>query len=382
MPPAPGHHILDSTFRIEHHQIGVRARGQAAFARQHQQPRRVRGEGRQHPLQRLTAGQQLLQRLGHRRRPADIHGGHPAGGVEHRQTAAPVGAHRHPVRRKSRLEIAAERLGRGPAIIPLLHRECGDVDGAAPLGQRHRVLEQRLPPVHVGGIEHSGGELGSLQSLAHQLQPAGAIAHVQVHDAGLAHHEPGHVRISRDPKQLVQGGLTRAMVADRQLPHSQDEIDQDDVLPYAAGDRRRRHVISAGVAIGAQPLCNQPARRRHQLGGGSHRVVGAEHADGRGDPAGREPAQRQRRNPGVGAGLAATAGEMNVPVDQPRDHPPSVQVPHLDVQRPRERRSVGSHPDDPLARHQQVRAAPWLRVVQLGIAKQFHERRTYFRPAA
>ena len=58
----------------------------------------------------------------------------------------------------------------------------------------------------------------------------------------------------RHAEQLVQRRLARAVVADRQLADAEDEVDEHDVAPHAAGGRDRRHVIAAGVAVGAQPL--------------------------------------------------------------------------------------------------------------------------------
>ena len=104
------------------------------------------------------------------------------------------------------------------------------------------------------GLKTAGGI--SLRSRAWRTSssPRVAVAHVQVHDAGLSGHEPADVRVARHPEQLVQRRLAGAVVADRQLAHAEDEIDQDDVAADAAGDRRRREVIAAGVAVGAESL--------------------------------------------------------------------------------------------------------------------------------
>ena len=80
------------------------------------------------------------------------------------------------------------------------------------------------------------------------------VAHVQVHDAGLSGHEPADVRVAGDPEQLVERRLAGAVVADRQLADAEDEIDEHEVAADAAGDRGRREVIAAGVALGAEPL--------------------------------------------------------------------------------------------------------------------------------
>ena len=86
----------------------------------------------------------------------------------------------------------------------------------------HRFVEQRPAAVHVGRVEDPGRELAPVERLAHQLEAARPVAHVQVHDAGLAAHQPADVRLGRDAQQLVQRRLARAMVADRHLADADD----------------------------------------------------------------------------------------------------------------------------------------------------------------
>ena len=57
------------------------------------------------------------------------------------------------------------------------------------------------------GLNTCGGQLAPVERLADQLEPARPVAHVQVHDAGLAAHEPADVRVARDPEQLVERRL-------------------------------------------------------------------------------------------------------------------------------------------------------------------------------
>ena len=232
-----------------------------SLARKQQKVGLIAGEGGEDSLERLAAREQRLQRLRHRRRTAHIHPAHPPVGIEHRQTPAAVRAHRHPVGRKPRLEVAGQRLRCRPGVLAFLHRECGDVHDAALLGQVAGLLEQRLPPIHVGRIEHRGRKLAFIDSATHQLQPPLSVAQVQVHDAGLAGHQSADVGIAGNPEQLVQRGLAGAVVADRQLAHAQNQVDVGDVAPHAAGERRRRHVVAAGIAPGAQPFGDQSSRR-------------------------------------------------------------------------------------------------------------------------
>ena len=87
MPPAPGHHVLHSALAIEHHQVGVRARPPAGLCAAASAARAgLRGERRQHPLQRLTAGQQLLERVSPATRAPTSMRHHPS--VAHRTTAS------------------------------------------------------------------------------------------------------------------------------------------------------------------------------------------------------------------------------------------------------------------------------------------------------
>ncbi len=243
--------FASSTTRSASHPVA-----EPALARQHQQLRRVRGERRQHPLQRLSGCQQLLQRARHGCGLAHIERHHPSGGIEGGEAPAAVGADRHPLGRQSHLMVADQRFGRRPGIFAFLHRERRDVDGTAPPGQCRGLLEQRLGPVDMGRIEDRGRQLGSLQRLSYQLQPAPAAPHVEVHDAGLGRHESAHMGVARHPQQLIQRRLAGAVVADGELAYADDQIDQDDIAPHAAGDRRRREMVPSGVAPGAQSLLN------------------------------------------------------------------------------------------------------------------------------
>ena len=91
-------------------------------------------------------------------------------------------------------------------------------------------------------------------------------------------------------------------------------------------------------------------------------------------PPEREPAERERRDPGLRAGLAAAAGEVDVPVDQAGDDPAPAEVHFLDAERAVERRDVTPDPDHPLAGHQQVAATLRRGVVQLRVPEQQQHR--------
>lgn len=127
--------------------------------------------------------------------------------------------------------------------------------------QLTRFFEQSLAAIDMGGLEHARGQFALVEGLADKVQTARAIAQVQVADAGLAGHETRHMGIGRHAQQLVQGGLTRAVIADRQLADSQDAIDVDDVSAHAAGQGGRRQVVAAGVAKRGHAFGHQAAGR-------------------------------------------------------------------------------------------------------------------------
>ncbi len=235
--------------------------------------------------------------------------------------------------------------------------------------QRERFVEQRAPAVHVGGMEDGRGDLGMVERVADRAQTAGAVADVEVKDARLPAHQSAHVRVGRDAQQLVLGRLAGAVIADRQLTHAEDEVDEHEVPAHVAGGGGRGHVVAAGEAPRAQPLDVEPARHRDQLRRCPDRVVGAEHADRGRHAAAGEPAERHRRHPGMRAGLAPAAGEVDVAVDEPRNHPPAGQV-HLVGEPTRKRRLLGADPDDRLAGDEETRAAPGSGVVEVGVEEE------------
>ena len=94
------------------------------------------------------------------------------------------------------------------------------------------------------GLKTAGRELGVVERLADQGQAPPAVAHVQVHDPRLAAHQPAHVRVARDPEQLVERRLAGAVVADRQLAHAEHQIDEHNVPPHA---RRSRWPAARGI---------------------------------------------------------------------------------------------------------------------------------------
>ena len=150
---------------------------------------------------------------------------------------------------------------------------------------------RRLSPVHVGRVEHAGGDLAPVERLAHRREPARAVAHVDVDETGLAAHQPAHVGVGRDAEQLVDRRLARAVIAHRHLSDAEDEIDEHDVAANASGGGDGGDVIAAGEAVRAQSFRDQPSGDGDELRRGPDDVIGSKHADGGRDAAQGEPAE-------------------------------------------------------------------------------------------
>ena len=107
--------------------------------------------------------------------------------------------------------------------------------------------------------------------------PRGAVADMQVHNSGLAAHQPAHVRLGRNAEQFIECRLARAMVADGHLADPDDFLDERDVTAHRAGERRERNVIAAGMTPGAETQPPQPPGDHDEFGRRPHGIVGAEH---------------------------------------------------------------------------------------------------------
>ena len=116
------------------------------------------------------------------------------------------------------------------------------------------------------------------------------------------------------------------MVADRHLADPDHRVHQRDVAADGAGEGAGGEVIPAGPAPGGEALRPETIGRAHHRARGPHRVVGAEEPDDRGDAAAGEALDREGRNAGAVARLAAAAGQVDVAVDQPRDDPAPLEV--------------------------------------------------------
>ena len=92
--------------------------------------------------------------------------------------------------------------------------------------------------------------------------------------------------------------------------------------------------------------------------------------DRRGDAAGGEAAEAEGRDPGVRAGLAAAAGQVDVAVDQAGNDAPPLEVVLDDAERGRQVRRGGPIQTMRLTGHEQMAAASGFGVVQVGVAKK------------
>ena len=303
-------------------------------------------------------------------RAADVHPAQAAVVIERGQAAAGVGADRQPLRRCAGRVVALPSIGCGPRVFILAHRECGDVDRTATLGQPQRFLEQRLAPIDMRRMEDPRRQFGFVQRAAHQCQPAHAVAQMQMQHSGLAGHQSGDVRLGRDADEFIEGRLAGAVVADRQLADADHRVEEHDVAADAACQRDRRQVIAAAPRERAQPLLAQRMHRCQQFARRPCQIVGAQHPDHRRHPGRGEPRQRHRRHPRRKPALAAAAGDMGVAVDQTGDEAFAGQVDHI---KPRhERRGlIGiADPENPAAADQQLAQTQGLRREHRGVADE------------
>jgi hypothetical protein len=137
-------------------------------------------------------------------------------------------------------------------------------------------------------VEHARGDLAVLEGAADEVEAAGAVAHVQVQDAGLAGDHAGDVGVGGDAQELVEGGLGGAVVGEGELADADDRVDEDDVAADAAGEGGDRELVAAGVAVGGQALVAQAEGAGDEVGDGAGGAVGAEDADDGGDAGGGE----------------------------------------------------------------------------------------------
>jgi hypothetical protein len=126
-------------------------------------------------------------------------------------------------------------------------------------------------------------------------------------------------------------------------------------------------VVPTGVAVAAEPLGDEPSGGGDQLCRGSNRVVGTEHADRGRHSTHSQAAEPDWRDPGLGPGFPAAAGQVNVAVHQARDDSASLEVMFLNIQAGGQRRGGVPSPDDRLTCNQQVLHALWLGCVEDGV---------------
>jgi hypothetical protein len=204
VPATHRHHVGDPAIGVEYDEVGVGANLDAALVRQAQEVGGIGGERREYTFEGFAPIQQCAQCARQRARAADLHLGHPAIRVEHGEAAAPVRTDRDPVGRQPGIEIPEQRVFGRPGVLSGRDRKRGHIDRDSAIRERHRLLEEPLAPVDMRGVEDAGRNLARLQRLPHEVQPAGPVAEMQVGDAALARHQPCHVRLAGETKELVQ----------------------------------------------------------------------------------------------------------------------------------------------------------------------------------
>ena len=136
-------------------------------------------------------------------------------------------------------EVLRDRVGRreasspsstGNAVTSIVH--AATARARAP-PRRARVL--RFTCV---GWKTRGGSSVSSSARRTSSSPRGAVAEVEVEDAGLAAHHPGDVAVGGErAASSSKRRLGRAVVADRDLADADDRVDEHDVGADAAGER-------------------------------------------------------------------------------------------------------------------------------------------------
>ena len=116
------------------------------------------------------------------------------------------------------------------------------------------------------------------------------------------------------------------MVADRYFTDTDNRVDENDVVAYAAGQRDGRHMISASVTPRAHAFFAQRARLRHYCARIASCIIRSEYANNRGYAGAREPRKRHGRYATGEAGLAASPCDMRMAIDKARQQAPAVKV--------------------------------------------------------
>jgi hypothetical protein len=162
------------------------------------------------------------------------------------------------------------------------------------------------------------------------------------------------------------------VVADRDFADADQRFDEDQIAPHAAGQRRRRHVIAARVAVGIQSFFTQRIERRKQLAWAPRDIIRAEQAHDRRDADCGETRERHSRHARSEARFPATAGNVNVAVDEPRNHAATGCVDDAGdrAQSNGQIERFLADPENPTAADEQMADAERLRRVEVRVANQ------------
>ena len=246
----------------------------------------VRREGREHRVQRPAGAQQLAERVHQLARMADAHRGHAAVGVEVRKAAAAVGGDGDLARRAGR--------GRGSGGRPRprstrrrslsgtpSRRSCSRASCSSQASVKSAF--RRLTCV---GLKTRAGISVSSRQRRTRSSPRGPSPRWKWTMPALPVISPATCASLASRAISSNVGWLERWSRDRDLADADHAVDVDDVALDGAGERRRREVVAAGVAVRRKALGAEGADLCDELRGRPREVVGAEHADGGRDAGG------------------------------------------------------------------------------------------------
>jgi hypothetical protein len=164
------------------------------------------------------------------------------------------------------------------------------------------------------------------------------------------------------------------MVAESDLPNSDDAIDVNDVSPDSPCQSRRRKVIATGQAPGGDSFLDQSSSRDDQGCGTAGQVIGTQNSDDTGRSTARESAERDRGYLAGRPGFAAATDEVDMAIDEPWDDPGLGQVRLLLDEPAIDLRETLANPDNLTRCHHQITDPEGSRGEELRVAENLqHE---------
>ena len=137
-------------------------------------------------------------------------------------------------------------------------------------------------------------------------------------DARFAAQHAADPALGREPGELVEGRLRRAVVRDRDLTRAEDHGQEGQIGAHAAGQVLHWELVGAHVDIGRDALGLERARLGHQRAHVTGEAVGAEAADDGRHTAADDLLDSDFRCAGGGAAFATAPEGVEVGVNHPR----------------------------------------------------------------